>query len=142
MSRVRTIAPPPVEEPAEGHEKPRLALVETAVNETPTLPDDAVPTGDTDESLEDAPVNLVIYIDSLGVSLLDRFSLVRVFREEWRRKVAHYRSEKGGSLTLDQAIERATRKVDGQRAAEVFERVLTQSAEATDFDDLHELWTY
>lgn len=67
---------------------------------------------------------------------------MRVFREEWRTRVAFYRSEEGGSLTLDEAIERATRKVDGERAAEIFERVLTQSTEITDFDDLHQLWTH
>lgn len=145
MSRVRTAEPPPVDEPAGEQEKPHLALVETPASETPTPPDGPLETEDVedaDEALEAAPADLVVYIDSLGVSLLDRFSLVRVFREEWRRRVAFYRSEKGGSLTLDQAVERATRKVDEKRAAEVFERVLTQSTEVTDFSDLHELWTY
>jgi hypothetical protein len=56
--------------------------------------------------------------------------------------VAFYRSEKRGGLPLDEAIERATRTIDGSRADEVFERVLTQSAESTDFHDLHELWTH
>jgi len=123
-------------------EKPRLALVEAAGEEAPAPAGDAAPMENAEAMLEATPADLVVYIDSLGVSTLDRFSLVRVFREEWRSRVAFYRSEKGGSLPLGEAIERATRKVDEQRAAEVFERVLTQPAESTDFRDLHELWTY
>jgi hypothetical protein len=142
MSRVQVAKTSPVEEPTEEQEKPHLALVDTAEDGTLVPTDEAPPTEDTEEALEAAPVDLVIYIDSLGVSLLDRFSLVRIFREEWRHTVAFYRSEKGGSLTLDQAVEQATHKIDEQRAAEIFERVMTQSAEITDFQDLHDLWIH
>jgi hypothetical protein len=142
MSRVKVAKTSPVEEPTEEQEKPHLALVETAEDGTPAPTDEAPPTEAEDEALEAEPADLVVYVDSLGVSLLDRYSLVRIFREEWRSKVAFYRSEKGGSLTLEQAVERATHKVDEQRAAEIFERVMTQSSEVTDFDDLHKLWTH
>jgi hypothetical protein len=138
MSKVRAVKIPPAEE----REKLHLALVEPTDSETPTPRDVLAPTENADEALEAEPVELEVYIDSLGVSILDRFSLVRVFREEWRSRVAYYRSEKGGSLTLDEAIERATHKIDEQRAAEIFDRVMTQSAEATDFQDLHDLWVH
>lgn len=143
MSKVQSAKTPPVEEePTEEQEKPHLALVETAEDGTPAPTDEASLAEDTEEVLEAAPADLVVYIDSLGVSILDRFSLVRIFREEWRDSVSFYRSEKGGSLTLEEAVKRATRQVDEQRAAEVFERVMTQSTEVTDFRDLHDLWTY
>ncbi len=133
MSKVRAVKADPTEE----EEKPRLALVETAGGETPAPSDEAAP---EDDALEAAPAELVVYLDSLGVSILDRFSLVRVFREEWRSKVAFYRSEEGGSLTLDEAVKQATHQIDEQRAAEIFERLLTTSSEVIDFDDLHKLW--
>jgi|SRR5947209_8466121 len=136
MSRVRAVKTPPAEE----EEKPRLALVEPTDVETAAPAGDVEPTEDADEALEAAPVDMVVYVDSLGVSMLDRFSLVRVFREEWRSKVAYYRSEEGGGLPLDQAIEQATHKVDEQRAAEIFEDLLTHSSESIDFHDLHKLW--
>lgn len=142
MSRVKAAEASPAEEPAEEQEKPHLALVETAEDESLASTDEAQPVEEASEVLEAEPADLVVYIDSLGVSILDRFSLVRVFREEWRNSVAFYRSEKGGSLTLDEAVERATRQVDEERAAEVFERVMTQSAEVTDYRDLHDLWTH
>lgn len=131
--------------------RPRLALVETKGDEAPDRLDEA-PSGDAPheegakeaagEALEAAPADLVVYLDSLGVSLLDRFSLVRVFREEWRSQVAFYRSQEGGSLSLEQAIESATHKVDERRAAEILERLLTTPAESINFDDLHRLWTH
>jgi hypothetical protein len=142
MSRVKVAKTSLSEEPTEEQGKPHLALVETAEEGTPAHTDEAPPAEGEDDVLEAEPADLVVYIDSLGVSLLDRFSLVRIFRQEWRSKVAFYRSEKGGSLTLDQAVEQATHKVDEQRAAEIFERVMTQSSEVTDFDDLHKLWTH
>jgi len=142
MSRVKVAKSSLLEAPTEEQEKPQLALVETADDGTPAPTDEAPSAEETEEALEAAPADLVVYIDSLGVSLLDRFSLVRIFREEWRNSVSFYRSEKGGSLTLNEAVERATHKVDEQRAAEIFEQVMTQSSEVTDFDDLHKLWTH
>lgn len=142
MSRVRAVKTPLAEKSTEEEQKSHLALVETTEDETTAATDEAPPAEDEKGALEAKPADLVVYIDSLGVSLLDRFSLVRIFREEWRSRVAFYRSEKGGSLTLEQAVERATHKVDEQRAAEIFERVMTQSSEVTDFDDLHKLWTH
>ena len=138
MSRVKAVEITPNEE----EEKPRLSLVEPADEQALAPSDDSAPAEEADETLEAAPVDLVVYIDSLGVSILDRFSLVRVFREEWRRRVAFYRSEEGGSLSLDEAIEQATHQVDEQLAAEIFERLLTTSAESIDFDDLHKLWMH
>lgn len=138
MSKVRAAKTPSVE----GDDKPHLALVEASGNESPAPPEEIDVADSTDAALDAEPADLVVYLDSLGVSILDRFSLVRVFREEWRSKIARYRSEEGGNLTLDQAVEKATHKIDEQRAAEVFERVLTHSTEIVDFDDLHELWTY
>lgn len=143
MSKVRAVkTSPPAEE-----EKPHLSLVETSSSETPVPSDGATPlvgTGEdaTEGEHDTAPADLVVYIDSLGVSMLDRFSLVRIFREEWRSKVSFYRSEKGGSLTLDQAVERATHQIDEQRGAEIFEELLTESSETIDFQDLHKLWTH
>lgn len=142
MSRVQVAKTSPVEELTEEQEKPHLALVETAEDGTPAATDEAPSAENRDEALEAEPADLVVYVDSLGVSVLDRFSLVRIFREEWRNSVAFYRSEKGGSLTLDEAVNRATHKIDEQRAAEIFERVMTQSAEVTDFHDLHDLWMH
>ncbi|HVG29295.1 MAG TPA: hypothetical protein VM864_06190 [Pyrinomonadaceae bacterium] len=137
MSKVRATKLPPVVE----QEKPHLALVEAPSEEhTASLEETAA--ARPAEPLEAEPAHLIVYVDSLGVSMLDRFSLVRVFREEWRNQVAYYRSEKGGNLPLDQAVERATHKVDEKGAAELFERVLTQSAEVTDFDDLHKMWMH
>lgn len=138
MSKVRAAKATP----AEGDDKPHLALVEAGGNESPAPPEDIAVADSTDVALDAEPADLVVYLDSLGVSILDRFSLVRVFREEWRSKIARYRSEEGGNLTLDEAVEKATHKIDEQRAAEVFERVLTHSTEIVDFNDLHELWTY
>lgn len=142
MSRVQAAKTSSVEELTEEPEASYLALVETTDSEKPTPADETTLAEDAEEALEAAPADLVVYIDSLGVSILDRFSLVRIFREEWRDRVSFFRSEKGGSLTLEEAVKRATRQVDEQRAAEVFERVMTQSAEATDFRDLHDLWTH
>ena len=137
MSKVRAAKTPQITE----EEKPQLALVETVVEE-PTEPETKAQSEAAEEVLEAEPADAVIYIDSLSVSMLDRFSLVRIFRHESRSQVAFFRSEKGGSLTLDDAVKHATLKVDEKRAAEVFERVLTQPAEITDFHDLHELWMY
>lgn len=127
---------------AEGEDKPHLALVGAGGSESPAPSEDTGTADNPDVALDAEPADLVVYLDSLGVSILDRFSLVRVFREEWRSKIARYRSEEGGNLTLDQAVEKAAHKIDEQRAAEVFERVLTHSTEIVDFDDLHELWIY
>jgi hypothetical protein len=138
MSRVKAVEITPNEE----EEKPRLSLVEPPVDEALTPSDDSASVEEADETPEAAPVDLVVYIDSLGVSILDRFSLVRVFREEWRSSVAFYRSKEGGELPLDKAIEYATHQVDEQRAAEILERLLTTSAESIDFDDLHKLWMH
>jgi hypothetical protein len=138
MSKVQAVKTTPAVE----EEKPHLALVETADSETPAPSDETVPVEDEEEAIDATPADLVVYLDSLGVSILDRFSLVRIFREEWRSKVAFYRSEEGGSLSLAKAIEYATHKVDEQRAAEIFKRVMTQSAEVTDFQDLHKLWMH
>lgn len=137
MSKVRAVKPPPSED-----DKPRLALVESAAAETPALVEDAGPTAETDEVIEAEPADLVVYIDSLGVSMLDSFSLVRIFREEWRGKVSFYRSPEGGSHTLDEAVELATRKLDEQEAVELFERLITTPAEAVDFRHLHEMWSH
>lgn len=142
MSRVKAAKTSPLEESTEGPEKSPLSLVEAADSGLPEPTDEATLAVDAEEALEAAPADLVVYIDSMGVSVLDRFSLVRIFREEWRNSVAFYRSEKGGSLTLDEAVKRATRQVDEERAAEVFERVMTQSTEVTDYRDLHDLWTH
>ncbi len=61
---------------------------------------------------------MAVYLDSLGVLALDRFSLVRIFRREWRRsRVVFFRSEQGGGLTLGEAIERASHQIDEQQAA-------------------------
>jgi hypothetical protein len=65
--------------------------------------------------------------------------LVRVFREEWRRRGAHYQSGAGGGLPLDQAVERATHDLSEEEGAELFRRLMTRSAEAIDFDDLHRM---
>ncbi len=138
MSRVHAIKTSLVEE----QEQPHLALVEIADQETPTPSGDIAPAGNAEEALDAAPAELVVYVDSLGVSMLDRFSLVRIFREEWRSQVRFYRTEKGGSLPLDQAIEQATHKVDEQRGVEIFNKLLTTSSETIDFDDLHKLWTH
>jgi hypothetical protein len=142
MNRVKVAKTSPVDGPAGEPDKPHLALVEAAEDATPAPTDEAPPAEEAEEALEAEPADLVVYVDSLGVSVLDRFSLVRIFREEWRNSVTFYRSEKGGSLTLEEAVKRATREVDEQRAAEIFERVMTQSAEVTDFRDLHDLWTH
>jgi hypothetical protein len=131
-----------MEEATEEQEKSHLTLVETAEDGTPTPTDEAPLAEGAEEVLEAAPADLVVYIDSLGVSALDRFSLVRIFREEWRSRVGFFRSEKGGSLTLDEAVERATHQIDEQRAAEIFEDLLTHSSETIDFHDLHKLWLH
>src|SRR5919107_1250279 len=112
MNKVQSAKASPVKDPTEEQEKPHLALVETAEDGTPALRDEAPLAGEGEGVREAPPADLVVYIDSLGVSILDRFSLVRIFREEWRNSVSFYRSEKGGCLTLDEAVERAKRKVD------------------------------
>lgn len=127
-------------------EKPHLALVEADENGSPVPAEKVVASDADDDDMEEVldaqPADVVVYLDSLGVSMLDRFSLVRVFREEWRSKVARYRSEEGGNMTLEEAVEKATHKIDEERAAKIFEKVLTYSTEIVDFDDLHKLWTY
>lgn len=138
MSKVKAVQTTPETE----EEKPHLALVEADGNESPVPADEMGAIDDMEEVLDAQPVDVVVYLDSLGVSMLDRFSLVRVFREEWRSKVARYRSEEGGNLTLEEAVEKATHKIDEERAAKVFEKVLTYSTEVVNFDDLHKLWTY
>lgn len=137
MSSVRAVKLPVVEE-----QKSSLALVEKDEVEPSSLADETESANESGETYETAPADLVIYLDSLGVSILDRFSLVRIFREEWRSKVAFYRSAKGGELSLDKAIECATHQVDEQRAAEIFQNLLTHSPETIHFEDLHKLWTH
>jgi ferredoxin len=82
MSKVRAAR----SEQIDDDERPHLALVESggAENVTTTT-DDASPAEDVEqaqEAAEAAPADIIVYVDSLGVSMLDRFSLVRVFREE------------------------------------------------------------
>ena len=138
MSKARAVKTSSAEE-----EKPRLALVEPAGDdEAPAPAHDVEPSADTSDALEAKPVDLIVYIDSLGVSMLDKFSLVRIFREEWRGRLAYYRSPEGGSYTLDEAVELATHKLDEQEGGSLFERLLTTSAEAVDFEDLHKMWTH
>jgi hypothetical protein len=136
MSKAQAIKMPPEAE----EEKPPLALVETSDDETPEPSSDITPEEGTDKALETTPVDLAVYIDSLGVSILDRFSLVRIFRDQWHSRINYYCSDAGGSLSLDQAIEAATHQIDEQQAAEIFERLLTKPAENIDFSDLHKLW--
>jgi hypothetical protein len=121
-------------------ERPRLTLVEAAGEESVPPAAGGVPPEEERDALEAAPADVVVCIDSLGVSLLDRFSLVRVFREEWRSKVAFYRSKEGGEVPLEKAIEYATHQVDEEYGAQILERLLTESAETIDFEDLHKLW--
>jgi hypothetical protein len=139
MSRNQAVKMPPAEE----EDKPRLALVESKDDVTPPVAETAAAESDeSDDMFDAAPADLVVYVDSLGVSVLDRFSLVRVFREEWRRRVAFYRSEEGGSLSLDQAIERATHNLSEEEGAELFQQLMTRSSETIDFDDLHRMWMH
>lgn len=121
-------------------ETPQLALVETIDDESPKLMSDCAQP-DQEEHL-DTTSDLVVYLDSLCVSALDRSSLVRIFRDEFRREVGFYRSKEGGSLSLAEAVELATHKIDEQHGAEIFERLLTTSAESIDFHDLHKLWLH
>ena len=100
MSKVRAIKSPESDE----EQTPHLALVDQDTVEA------AEDTGATpaDMPAPTLPIDMVVYLDSLGVSMLDRFSLVRVFRKQWRSKVAFLRSEDGGSLTLEEAVKQAT----------------------------------
>lgn len=137
MSKARAVKSPQADE----EQKPHLALVESAdfgAAEVVTAPQNEEASG----PMEASPVDVRVYLDSLGVSLLDSFSLVRIFRREWRARVAFFRSKEGGSLTLGEAIERATHQIDEQRAAEILEELLTHSTETISFDDLHKLWTH
>ena len=85
---------------------------------------------------------LAVRLNSLGVSLLDRFSLVRIFRREFATQVAFFESEEGGNLTLEEAIEKATHKFDEHQRAKILERLLTTSSESISFRDLSELWDH
>ena len=58
MSRVRAAETSPVEEPAEEQEKPHLALVETAEDETLASTDEAQPVEEASEVLEAEPADL------------------------------------------------------------------------------------
>ena len=137
MSKVRAVKPPGTEE----EQRPHLALVDLAEIEA-AEDSDATRAEEPVEPAEALPVDMVVYLDSLGVSMLDRFSLVRIFRKQWRSKVALLRSEEGGSLTLEEAVKQATHQVDEQRAAEILQDLLTHSTETIDFDDLHKLWMH
>jgi hypothetical protein len=122
-------------------QKPPLTLVDPSDDGNLDLFADGAQT-DREEALDTTPADLVVYLDSLGVAALDRFSLVRVFRDEFRREVGFYRSKEGGSVSLADAVELATHKTDEKYGAEIFERLLTTSAESIDFDDLHKLWLH
>jgi hypothetical protein len=137
MNKARAVKSPQADE----EQKPHLALVEAAefgLAEVADAAQDNEPRG----PVEAGPVDVVVYLDSLGVAALDGFSLVRIFRREWRARVAFFRSEEGGSLTLGEAIERATHQIDEQRAAELVEQLLTHSTETISFDDLNKLWMH
>jgi hypothetical protein len=138
MSKVQPVKTTPVTE----EEKPHLALVEAVDKETPAPSDETAPAEVTDEAIDATPIDLTVYLDSLGVSMLDKFSLVRLFRDQWHSRISYYQSEEGVSLSLDEAIEAATHKVDDQRAAEILERLLTCPAENIHFSDLHKLWIH
>lgn len=120
-------------------DKPQLALVEAKKGEPLTTHSDP-PVRDAEATA--LPMDVVVCLDSLAVSMLDASSLVRIFRKEFRTQVGFYRSERGGSLTLQEAVEKATHILDDKRGAELYEKLLLECSESIDFNDLRELWTH
>jgi hypothetical protein len=96
---------------------------------------------DSSEPLK-APAQVFVRLDSLSVSMLDNFSLIRVFRQEFRGRTKFFRSPEGGNLTLAEAVEKAIHELDSKDADEIFVRLLTMDSESITFSDLHELWNH
>ena len=67
-----------------------------------------------------APREITIRFDSLGVGMLDHFSLIRAFRDKVRMRIEYFQSEIGGGLSIEEAIDAATKKIDDQKATELY----------------------
>lgn len=117
--------------------KPPLALVDPS-QEGPVNQDSS----ESAEVQPAAPREIAIRFDSLGVGMLDHFSLIRAFRDKVRMRVEYFQSEIGGGLSIEEAIDAATKKIDDQKATELYEKLLTQHAETIDFTDLLKLWEH
>lgn len=119
-------------------ESPVLKLVDADENR------DTVPIAPGEDQIDGDFVTskkISVRLNSLGVSILDSFSLIRIFRREFATRVSHFESAEGGKHTLEEAIEKATHQFDESERAKVFERLLTTAKESISFRDLHELWT-
>ena len=122
-------------------EMPHLALVEASEQQGSEVCSNLSSETESERSdgvRDDRPIHL----DSLAVARLNRFTLVRIFRDMLCTRIEYYQSETGGSLSLEQAVEAAFRKVDQQQATEIYEKLLTRHADSITFSDLHSLWEH
>jgi len=131
-----------ISETADGEgEVPHLTAVEESRQKESELGSN-VPSDIASERSHKASVSRAVHLDSLGVARLDRFTLVRIFRDLLSTRIGYYMSESGGSLSLEQAIDAAIRKVDKQQVTEIYEKLLTSHADSVTFSDLHKLWEH
>lgn len=96
------------------------------------------------ESDEFAPndFKIDIPIDSLE-SQVGYSSLVRQLHDSYTRMIAFYRSFAGGSLSAEEARERAFHRCENtEDAKKIFSRVMSYPYENISFDDLHQLCGY
>jgi len=126
-------------------EKPRLTLVESASEEVASE-GAAIEAGRSEREAgtdpESAPRDRAIRFDSLGIAMLDHLSLLRVFRDQLRMRIGLLQSELGGGLSLEEAIEAAVKRVDDEKATELFERLLTTHTDTITFSELLKLWQH
>ncbi|MGI8493817.1 MAG: hypothetical protein ACR2L1_00705, partial [Pyrinomonadaceae bacterium] len=96
------------------------------------------------ESDEFAPndFKIDIPIDSLE-SQVGYSSLIRQLHDSYTRTIAFYRSFAGGSLSAEEARERAFHRCENtEEAKKIFSRVMSYPYENISFDDLHTLSGY
>lgn len=134
--------PLPVEEPTEQVEeqeepqerdKPRLTLVEPAQEGAQSV---APPWGDYMGEID----TLRVPYDSLGAAAFERGSLLRLFRKEFSNYVHFLMSERGGSMSMEEACRSAAIKHDEAEAARLMEELLKTPMESVAFSQLSDLW--
>ncbi|MDQ3132857.1 MAG: hypothetical protein M3Q99_19070 [Acidobacteriota bacterium] len=91
------------------------------------------------EAAQSEDREIVIYANSIE-SRIGYDSLIRVLGNHFGRQMAYFRSEKGGSLSLEEARKRAyERKYDELEAKELLSKLLTVPTDKIDYEDLREL---
>src|SRR5205085_2792501 len=129
MSR-RAVKPKQSEETPKPDEAPPLTLVEfPAPPETPVL-----------DEADEAMNKLALHYDSIGLAQYERGSLLRIFRDEFRRYATYLMSDSGGNIPLEEACRQASHRYDTKGATELMEELLNTPTESVNFSRLMHLW--